>query len=450
MTDHPGTPLTSFLILVLLPVKLIVQSSGINFVEYMVMEFELLHWISRAAILLLFILSSLIFHTALYRIFKNILVNIFALCLYFLLPMSMDLPGKITPEVIGFFMIGLWLFLISKYLEKRRGVYLLLMSLVAGFATAAKYNFIFLILVSPLVIIFRNTKIKSALKNLPLVIFNLFYSYLGFWIATFPQRTQRHIFYSWLIQHITRTQRSGVGPTGFVNLETYMSSLHYWFGNNLLIIILIAILIVYFLMKSKQRFWRAYLAAIFIGFVLYMKYFEQHYQFPTLLTFTVFMSYVYSRLDRTIQLTVLSLLIIYSTYLLANNLKGKREHILESYHLTQHINSLPDSETKILKNGKTKDFALLRSREWSYDFFKNEYKKHKPNTLLLDYRDNSRVLNQDWVSVPLETYCESTIIMSDKSIQDFLSQQDDKSSFDIEKISGTRYSSVQQLNCKKS
>lgn len=36
------------------------------------------------------------------------------------------------------------------------------------------------------------------------------------------------------------------------------------------------------------------------------------------------------------------------------------------------------------------------------------------------------------------------------SIQDFFLQQDDESRFDIEKISDTEYSSVKQLNCKKS
>ena len=446
MIDHPGTPLVVFLSFVILPIKFVIKLLGFpNFTLWALGNFTGLYWVSIISVWFVFIVSVFVLHLGVYRLFRSVLVNTFLFLILFLNPMFLRMQRIVTPEVFGFFFLSLWFFFVVEYLKKKKIDYLLISSLFAGLAVASKLTFLFTPAVN---LIYSFTKNKK--EKMRLVIMSITAGFSGFLLGTVAIYEKYPKFLGWFGNLLIRTGRSGQEDFGFVNLANIDFGFRTWFGQNPLIFLLIVVSVFLVLKRAKgSKFWLALFSAGLIGILAFSKYREAHYQAGNFILICIFLTYLFSMLSNKLKAVVLTLLLLFVVRELQWDFNNERGEIIQAAKVQDYVNKLPENSIIIWELGTTKEYAMIRGRDWSDAFYAEELEQVLPKNWQLYYLDYDLIMDSYGRLVDISGFCWDGMVMREDILSEFENYRDNKNKYTYEQISGTKMYFVRQKECKE-
>lgn len=453
MMDHPGTPLVLFLFLVFAPIKLVVKLLGLsNFTLWALKNFTLIYWISILMAFLVFIAGLFLLHLAIYKAFKSYKANLLLFLLLFLRPaFFIRMPTIITPEIFGFFFFSVWLNFLVTYDKERRKDWLILAGFFAGLSIASKLTFLFV----PVATVFISTIFSEKKGLLRKVINNtnlgvLLSIFGGFGLGTFAAMKDRlGAFLYWTSGLITHVGRSGGGTTGFISASNYLANLGHWL--NYLPFIGLIVLVVYSVFRNrteKTTIWWGIFAGGFLGFVVFLKYSEQHYQFANLLLISASFLYFFTRFNTKFKWIALLAALLSIIPSAKKAYAKQRSEIVKDYYLQQYVNNnYPTGSIVIWEFAPTQRYALIRGRDWSNFFYVNEMEKVMPKNWLLYYLDMTKILDNYGRPSDINAFCWDGMIIRESIWEKFISQQKNPQIYMKKEIPHTQMYEVGRLDC---
>lgn len=450
ITDHPGTPLVLYLFLILAPIKFFVKLAGFSsFTLWALKNFTMLYWISIFSVFFVFLVGLFFLHLAIYKAFRSYLANFFLFFLLFLNPMFLRMQRIVTPEAIAFFFMAIWLNILVIYSKRKRLDGLVIAGIFAGLAASSKLTFLFIPLAT---IAFSFFHKNNSSRKLRLFIKPVFYTTIsiltGFFLGTVAILKRYESFLGWIIKLFTRTGRSGGGEVGFVSILNFKLGLKIWFGQNpVFLLSLLIFSLAFFKRKKDSRLWATLFLAGLAGLFVFMKYTELHYQTANIFLISISMVYVFSKLGRKFQLAILSLAILFVIPRIKLDLIRERYEVIQAFKLQQFVNELPKNSILIWEFGTTKEYALIRGRDWSHYFYIRELEEVIPKTWLLYYKDMTRILDNSGHYTSINNFCWDGMVIRKSIWEKFIKQQENSDGFIKKEIPDTEMFFVEQKEC---
>ncbi|WKZ25976.1 MAG: glycosyltransferase family 39 protein [bacterium] len=443
IVDHPGTPLTVFLSIPIYVVKIIVKLTGVtDFSLWSLENFTLVYWLSIFSVWVVFVIGVFLIHLAIYRYFKSRLVNLFLFLILFLSPMFLRMQRIITPEVFGLFFTGIWLNFIVTYLRKKEKDYLVLASIIAGLSISSKLTFLF--------VGFTTLVLSFFTKNKKVIQLTIGGILGGFILGTSVVIRKYPSIINWLWSLLTRTGRSGGGDFGFFELSNINQNIIFWFGhyNIFLLLLLVTIIILIQKLDKKYLLVKSIFISSFIGILIFSKYREIHYQAGNILLVCIMITFLFNELKLRYKIFLLCLVSVFAIYFVRDDFINERREISKSYNLQQFSDSLPKKSTLIWDSvAPTRQYAIIRGRDWSEYFYVTQMDKIITNNWLLSYGEKLLIYDNYNVSATIDLFCWDGMILNKNNLSVVLEYKS-RYKYKYRDIEGTDMIFVQQINCK--
>lgn len=428
-TSHPGTPVIELMSFSYWPLriyaKLIAQQGFINW------TFDNLDFIfvySRLVQCCVFATSLIIFLKVILRKVSTNLIGAFGILAMALFPFSFKLGLTILAETYSFLFVALWILAFNHFEEKRSPITLLIMGVLSGFAIAVKYNNVFLLLASILLVFCLNgLSFKQKFYNLLLT---CLVSIGGFIAGTWPiRRYYLTIFkeaFSFLVSRGPHgLERSFVNPFEYLKLGITFISNNPWMVGFLLL----GTAFMLFLIIKKKISWRSpeviiYLVTSLVN-LFYLKYGLDYYLLPG---YFLLLYVILRIMDRCHVLTIFAAVLIIlfpsvasaKAYFLGTSKAIQNAQIMENY-----VSQIRKKEVTLWDFAPVKDFMYIWIRSWTDGLFKENLKTKRPD--LLELKSDYKTVYLDFdTSKYIFDVCWNKLIIREERAKVFLSLYKEK------------------------
>jgi hypothetical protein len=352
----------------------------------------------------------------------------------------------ITPEILVIFFIGLWINSVAYYWESKKIFYLFVSALISGLMLATKMNYLFFAVTS-LGLIYISVSVNS--NRLKQTVTGLLIVLSGYLVGVLALRRNILRLFDWIWLMFTHTGRQGTGNLGILDLSKNLKNLSVWFGFDRTIFILVLILIFYIVKNEKNKFWYIPLSTGIIGLIVFSKYSEVHYQLGNIILILISLCYIFSKLKSSIQIILLSAVL----FLLQPSLRGVTmsidNNLQETKILENFTSQFSPKNSLIWEYSNSKEFSLLRSKSWSYYYFRNELKAVYPNMYELNYTNRSKIWDLSGNEIDITDFCWDGLILQKDSWSLFIKDQKYAELFNKSEINGTSNIFITRNDCLK-
>lgn len=424
---HPGTPVIVLLAHLFSPIKGFFILNGQNFVQWCLINYRLLFWISRGYFFLLFIIGYFIIHFVVYSQFRSYLANVFLLVIFFLDPSFQEISTKVATEPLAYIFFALWLFSFFIYQKTQKTKPLLSMAYISGVIVADKLIYLPIAIASLLIIILHK---KHILAGLAIFL-------IGFFVSTLPIIYNYPKLAAWLFNISTKSGVYGTGGPGLINPKLFIDSASYWFNYRLgFLFLLLFVLLGIFRTRSHVN-WKIITIVATLGFLYFMRYPVARYQQANILLLFTAAVFIYSKLSKLKQVVILILFFVPAAFYGRQDFTYKRTLVAKSANLQMFIDNLPPDEEIVWEYAEAEDFALIRARNDSGYFISPQLSTIKPHMWELVSQTFTDIRNNSDKTFDISCLCWDGIVMQEKSFSYFVSKQKTKIDFSIEKIPET-------------
>lgn len=452
--DHPGTPMISLISIFYIPIKLYVIYflHLSNFSVWFLQNLNFIYLYTRIFLSSVLLAGLFIFHLAIYKKFKNILINLFFGMLLFLDQMHPGMYWAITPEILCFALTAVWYLLIDEFDEKGKVKNIYLASIVSGIIFATKMSFLFIPLAGFVYLIFKLKGSKSILKtDLRIFYKSILLSVLGFLVGVFPLWYKLNDLISYIFSYFIHTDKMGLGNVGIVNPALFKFSLLGLFNHPILLIVFLIFVIVAAGSIKNELLAKSILATSLVGFFAFMKYNDFHYQTANILLLSLAVSAFFVKIPNVYKILVMVILVLFFTDSINQNFKARRQIVGESYYLQSYIDLKNYNGKVVWDYARSRDYSILRSLRWTNFFFLNDFRIAYPNLEELNYSDLTKIFNYSGNDFEISKSCWQAIILQKSSWDKFIKGQENPSMFLKEDIPGTEMLALSyknNVNCK--
>lgn len=432
IVDHPGVPMTMFLAMVFFPIKIFEKlTSDIPFALWSVQNFSLFMWIARFSVFGVFLTGIYILQFTFYKYFKSYFVNLFLTLVLLLVPYFFTFQGLVTPEIFGLFFTSIWFYFITKYIVREEVDFLVLASVFSGFAAASKMTFVFVFVSTFIISLYK----KSIRKSL--YILAAFAS--SFFVGTFTVLKDYDSIQRWLSYLFVR--ESAFDVTSIVGTN--------WFGTNYIFLILVAVLILIVHRKKELKVFIYILLSAFVGFFVFAKYSSLHYQFANFLLVALCLTMLFAQLRKKEMAIILIFLSFFSIKQVLVDFQIKRNLIISSANIQKFSNNLPADGFYIWDIVGSEEYSLIRGKEWSNWFYRDELKSYRPNLWYLYPANLGVIINNEGQRYSISDFCWNGLFLNKDNFENFLSLQKFPENYNKVDIPGTNILFVTQTKCSK-
>ena len=424
---HPGTPVIILLGNLFSYLKAFQVFSTQDFVQWALIHYQELFWLSRGYFFLLFLIGNLLIHLSVYKQFKSLIVNFFLFVIFFLDPSFQEMSTKVASEPIGLLLFSFWLISFLAHQNARRTKDLLLMALFAGILVANKFVYAPIAIASLIIVVFQK---KHMLSGLVVVL-------LGFFLATLPIINNYPKLATWLVNLTTKTGVYGTGGPGLIDPKLYIESASYWINDRLATVLLILTTAICTLRAKSDKNWKILSLTGLIGFFLFMKYPAARYQAGNILLLLISTAYIFSGLRKQVQILLLLVFFVPALIYGSHDFNFRRNLVKKAAHLQSFIDSLPKTENIVWEYAESRDFALIRARNDSGYFISPQLKIIKPHMWELVSQTLTDIRNNKDETFDISCLCWDGIVMQKRSYSIFISKQNNVNLFLTENIPGT-------------
>lgn len=385
--DHPGTLAIILISHTLLPLRLLAKFVfNTPFVTWAMINYDSLFLYERLFQNFLLWVSTTILFVSIFkfsRTFASVLFAIGALISFSAFPY---LGISISSETTSFFLISLWLFALTEFVRSVRTKQFFAMCVIAGLAFGNRATNIFLIpatLILPLVC--NTSKVTSKIKSFSL---GILLSLLGMVLSIWSIRDKMVLIVKRLFLFAGATQIHGEGKRAIFDSSSYLESLSVIIGREdlaTLIIFFTFIGIIAYLAKGEKKERPLYIIGLifFLGFLAFAKFPLSHYQLANYTVYVFIASYLFSKFPTNLKLAILGLLLILVFPRLLNYQRIVGGEISKSLALESFQKSYPARYATVWEWARSKNFALIWSRDWGGGLFSEEIRNEKPDLLEL-------------------------------------------------------------------
>lgn len=422
-TDHPGTPTIVLHTLLLTPLR--VYSNLLlheSFMDWAFRNYSAVFLYARFFQGLIFFSGLIVFLLTIREITKSCFAVVFAWLAVLAFSPAIYLGSSISAGALSFLTVSVWLFALSNFLKERSLTYIPILSLIAGFAVANKITNLFLVAATLSLNFFpRQVNLSEKTKNL---LYSTFLAALGFIAGTLPVlHKYRNVFRRFWI-FATSTKIHGGGERSLLDIPSYLASVRTLLVREEWIFYFMAgavLVSVFLVIVNKRKLFSVsnVLLVIFLaGVAIFAKFDLSHYQLANY-TAIVFLGLWKIRKAPNIVFLLITFLAIsaastniakYSAYVLKTGQKVK--------NLEEFISKNPAKKGTVWEWGKSKDFALLWTRDWGAGVFSDQLSALSPPLM---------IVNTGWETVKVgreskDTFdvCWDKMYIQDSSLPKFL------------------------------
>ncbi|OGC47385.1 hypothetical protein A2886_00020 [candidate division WWE3 bacterium RIFCSPHIGHO2_01_FULL_42_13] len=432
---HPGTPVIILLAHLFSILKYPVEILGQNFVQWSLVHYREIFWISRAYFFLLFTIGNFILHFCVYKHFRSFLVNLFLFVILFLDPSFQEISTKVATEPLAFLLFSLWLISFLAYIKTQKTKALFCMALISGVLVADK------LIYTPVAVASLLFTLKQKKLSVGIALF-----LLAFFTATLPTMRNYPKLASWLFNISTKSGIYGTGTPGLIDRKLFIQSASYWINTRPGFILLLLFVLIGVFRSGKERSWKLITITALLGFLFFMKYPAARYQSGTVLLLFTSAIYVFTHLSKHKQLLFLLLFSVPAFFYGSHDFQYKRGLVLKASNLQVFIDHLPPDEDIVWEYAEAEDFALIRARNDSGYFISPQLRVIKPHMWELVSQTLTDVRNNKDESFDISCLCWDGIVMQKSSYSIFISKQRDTNLFLTEHIPGTEMLYIKRNN----
>ncbi len=448
-TDYPGTPTITIFSLIYLPWKLVYEAvSGKSFILWVVEHWDTTFWVMRSVSLAIFLLGYFWLHLSVYKLFKSYITNIFLFAIFFFDPMFQMNSTKVGIETLAMVLVGYWFWLFAVHKLTGENKYLWRMAVATGLLMANKMTYGLPIIVI-LIVSSNLLKTKKNIGEKTKVIKKIFLlTFFGLILGTMPVFYDYPRMFQWQLRTFFHTEPDGGGTFGLVNLSQFLMSADYWISQRLGIIITIIFILISSLSKKIGLHWKAITWSGAIGFVIFLKFSVIRYQPGNLILIFLSATYFFSRLSNNLKVIVLLITMLTASRYIYDDYGIKRDLVKQSASLQSYVNLLPHDKDIIWEFGNSKDFSLIRARNFSDKFFNPQLGQTNPHLWELYIPDPTKVVDHQDKLHDLDSFCWYGMIIQSKVYESlFLPRQRNPQNFLVQHIPQTQMLFVQPRQC---
>lgn len=448
-TDYPGTPTTALLSLLYLPWKVTYEVvSSQSFILWVVSHWEMVFWIMRTISLTIFLLGYFWLQLSVYKLFKSFLTNLLMFALFFLDPMFQMNSTKVGIETLAMVLLGFWFWLFTLHQLTKQNKYLWGMAIATGLLMANKMTYglpIVATLVVALPMIkskkFRKEKLKVLGKIFLLVI-------LGLVLGTLPAIYDYPRMLLWQLRTFFHTEPDGGGRFGLIDLSQFLMGANYWISQRLAIIAIIILITAKSLSKKTHLHWKALTWSGVLGFIVFLKFPVIRYQPGNLILIFLSTTYFFNNLSIKFKAIVLLVTMGVASFYGYRDYWIKRDLVNQAANLQAFINRIPSDKDIVWEFGNSRDFSLIRARNFSDKFFNPQLEQTHPHLWELYIPDPTKVVDHHDTLHDLSSFCWYGMVIQSKVYKSFfLINQKNPENFIAQPIPQTPMLFVQQRQC---
>lgn len=437
---HPGTPSIISLAYAFTPIRIYTKFIDKSpFFLWSIRNIYSLFYYARLIQNLFFALSIFVFLLAVYNLTKNYLSIFYAWFGLFIFSYIPYLGIIIQSEPLSLLIISTWLYIFSKFVQKKNiNLYLILCGL-SGFAVANKLTNMFYVFASIFLIfsfsrLALKTKLNRSLKGILVSVF-------VFIFGTWPIRDRYNGLFGWIIELFSHSGIHGGGEKTLFSFGQYTSSLNALFSRETAPAILVAITLIFWViyLKKNQNAKNIIVSIMLlfttIGMLVFGKFPLVHYQIPLYVGILFISSYLSSFIYKPLLILIVGILAILSFNTIQAYWKFCFNEIKGTMTIENFIEKNPPKTATVWEWGKTADYTLIHIRDWSGNPFSQFLQQERPNLyslttdlsqIVLYYGKNDEVFNVCWDQL----YIQGT------ELERFLEKYKDRK-FDVKQIIGS-------------
>lgn len=406
--DHPGTPAIVSLSIFLAPFRLYAKFiEHTSFTTWVFNHYVLTVFYLRISQSVLLFISLLILAGTVKLLTKKTMPIILLFLALLSFGSFYSLGLTISADTFAFFITSIWLLVLSVYITRRNTGFLILLSLIAGLAFAARATTFFLLPAS-LSIVFMQSGgfVKKVLSSTV----SAAAAGMGFVVGVSPVRAG---FLPVLLLVFSFASSTGVhlsGGTTLFNYQTFINSANTLLHGSLLvtgiIIISLTLAVTYLLRRKKTYREVACLILIFfLGIIIFAKFPLFHYQIPNYLVIVFSGSVLMSALSRKmIYITIIALLFL-AVPVSRKYLSDFTLEVNQAGYLEKFVKNNPPRYASVWEWAHSKEFAYLWNRDYTNGIFDEELSllpqkiyQLRPNPVKIDisYETRTDLFNVCW------------------------------------------------------
>ena len=398
--DHPGTPTISLISLSFVPLRIYAKFiAHDNFISWTFNHFRFLFLYVRYGMILLFLTSTLVYLSSIYRISKSIWVVIFSLFSVLAFSFTPRMGGAVLTENLSYLLISLWLLFLVKLNQNDNPLLTVAMFLLSGYAIGNKYNN-FPLLVVTIAYILSSKGLDTFQKMLNILVGGIL-SLVGFFIAIWPIRESFVLLIKQILKVLFQSGPNAAHGTSETltafDLGSYISSTTNYYRSEplaftmlcIFFLIILVDLFMFRIMKAKSNHKILFqLVAVFISAIFILKYPLGYYQFPSYLLIVFYLSYFLAKVNKYIVILITFIV----GFFCINNLKNYEYDLIKNINnsilLENRQEFNPPKTTTLWDYGPAEDFMKIWIRGWTGGIYDIELRNHRPDILELksDYQ----------------------------------------------------------------
>lgn len=396
--SHPGTPAIVLIANLLLPLRVYSRIAlHTPFVDWSFSNINLIYHYVRLSSSVLLGFSMCIFLAAVYKMTRSLIaacISVIALFTYTAFPY---IGSTISAENTLFFLTSAWLWIFVHYLKLHSKFALILLIIIAAIAMATKFTSIPLAIASFLIFAgsFNSYKKKTAVNLLRIGLLFI----LVFVISTWPIRSTYPQMILWFSSLATTSETHGGGTKAIFNLASYISSVsglrikEIWAASiSLTAVVGFTMLLVRRRYEQSRSLVILVVSTIFSILVI-AKYPLSHYQIVTFALVVFIASLSISLLPKFVQAALIIIFIFPAISNIQNSYITIAQASAKTKVLEKYIQNHPPLKATVWVWGRSKDYALLWSRDWGNGLYSKQLIKYRPN--LLELESNLDYVNID-------------------------------------------------------
>lgn len=381
---HPGTPTIVSFSYVLLPLRIYSHFiSKTPFITWVFRNVEFVYHYVRIYQSVLLALSTGVFLFAAYKLTGSTIIIILTWIALFLYTAFLYLGSSIAPETTSFFIISIWFLAFVSFLKSRSPTILMFMSVISGFALANKFSNLPLVLVTP-ALFFTLRGFNNRQKIINGLISVLFVGTF-FVIGTLPVRHTYPQMFRWVTLLASTTGTHGSGKKAIFDLPSYLSSaggLVHKEKSAVIVVATVFVLLVVFLIFKKIKFNSPVNILGFLtlsGILVFSKFPLSHYQLSNYIAVVFLGAFVVNRLPRFLKIALIILLLPLALNNISSYFNSLSLAITKARVLEEYVQAHPPLAASVWEWGRSRDFALLWTRDWASGVFGEEIELYRPN-----------------------------------------------------------------------
>jgi len=428
---HPGTPAIVLFAALLLPLRIYTRLfTHTPFIDWSFLNINFIYHFIRISQSIFLGISMCLFLISIYKITRSMTTVCISLLALFVFTPFFYAGSTISAEGTLFFITSLWLLVFTFYLKSCSSFTSFVLIVIAGVALATKFTSMPLTMAS--IVLFVGTPKTNAQKKLIYLAQAILLIGAVFIFCTWPIRATYPQMYSWISYLATTTETHGGGTKAIFNPSSYYFSIRGLVSRETWaafvgLLSIFGFVVVTIHKKYSQNISTVILTgSTIVGLLINAKYPLSYYQIVTYTIVVFIASFSIRLLPKIAQAALLIILILPASANIKNsyitiNQAAKKTAVLEKY-----IQEHPPQRAALWVWGRSKDFALLWSRDWASGLFTKQLAKYRPN--LFELESNFDFINIDGRSQkPVFSVCWDQLYLQQASVSVFISKYPQKS-----------------------